>query len=420
MRLAVLAIAVLLPASVSASEQVVVRGRVLSTRLLEPGAAQFTTVATVAVERVWEGPPGLPPVLEVVTPGGEDGELGQRVWGAAVLRPGARLLLWLAPEPGTGRFEVPEGADGALPVAEEDGRAYVRAGRAVVPEEPFLGLGRGEQPAADLLGLSPGPLVGGHGFVRSHPDDNPEIDLYWERRDLGFALNGRGSATAGQQASLGAVMRSFAAWSGARCTDLTFSLSITPREDTGFVPRGDNVNLVVFREARCDEPGRVPAGDPCWAARTCGSRYGCWQIYPKHTASTIASAVTYFHTRTGEIVDADIEINGGYFGFATDGRADAMDVQNVVTHEVGHVLGLDHSVAGTTMFESAFEGELAKRELSDDDVQGVCHIYPAGLGTNKSKLSVNSLITSGCSAGPGAVTWLACLSCVALLRRKRR
>ena len=52
----------------------------------------------------------------------------------------------------------------------------------------------------------------------------------------------------------------------------------------------------------------------------------------------------------GRILDADVEMNNFNFAFTVDGTAPATaagrpvaDVQNTLTHELGHLLGLDHT-----------------------------------------------------------------------------
>ena len=115
-------------------------------------------------------------------------------------------------------------------------------------------------------------------------------------------------------------------------------------------------------------------------------------------------------TSSGIIRDADIEVNASNFNWADlvlhpnlrgDGQS-FHDLQNAVTHEMGHVIGLDHTcylqgpapldntgqpipdcadappdVLATTMFPSANPGDIDKRDLAPDDQQAVCDIYPA-------------------------------------------
>jgi hypothetical protein len=79
----------------------------------------------------------------------------------------------------------------------------------------------------------------------------------------------------------------------------------------------------------------------------------------------------------GEILDADIELNAAWHRFSIgESDPEAVDLQNTLTHEIGHFLGLDHSqVPGACMEEHASKGEISKRTLSADDVSGYCFLY---------------------------------------------
>jgi hypothetical protein len=83
----------------------------------------------------------------------------------------------------------------------------------------------------------------------------------------------------------------------------------------------------------------------------------------------------------GEIVDADIEVNGVWFKWKVLSAPDKVfaDVANTLTHEAGHVVGLDHSTdMNSVMYPTAKLGEISKRTLVQDDIDGVCAIYPKG------------------------------------------
>lgn len=287
---------------------------------------------------------------------------------------------------------------------------------------------------AALAALAPSPA---RAYVRSKVP-GAETELFWCARSIPFVTNERGSVDGGQ-GTFDAVALSFAAWSGPACTDLTFdNRGTTPRTDVGFDQEDveSNINLVIWREQRC--AAVVPAGDECLREGGCSNLYDCFDSSP----ATIAVTTTTFNNKTGEIYDADVEFNGAGFVFTTADApvcanppprpADcvATDIRNTLTHEVGHVIGLDHNCAppctseemATTMYFQATLGDLNKRTLAQDDVDGLCAIYPKGeltAGCVKPDVAQGDC---GCGAGGGAVAMagLAAAALGALARRRRR
>ncbi|GMN20106.1 hypothetical protein TIFTF001_045282 [Ficus carica] len=52
-----------------------------------------------------------------------------------------------------------------------------------------------------------------------------------------------------------------------------------------------------------------------------------------------------------------------------------MDLESVAVHEIGHLLGLDHSnVPAASMYPTFIYGE-RKRGLNADDIQGIRALY---------------------------------------------
>jgi hypothetical protein len=212
----------------------------------------------------------------------------------------------------------------------------------------------------------------------------------------------------------------------------------------GYSQSGSNENLVLFRTQDCGAV--VASNDPCHNDGSCGNAHDCWD----HGAGTLALTTSTYTADDGVLVDADIEINaasahptvidppaptcsGGNFSLCI-----ANDVQNTVTHEFGHVLGLDHSPDPTsTMYATEPLGETSKRILDPGSERFVCEVYPAGLASQDCLLSDGgtdpggagggnpsggggpngpgvSTGTTGCSSGPSAAGGLGLLALVLL------
>ncbi|MCA8980904.1 MAG: IPT/TIG domain-containing protein [Planctomycetes bacterium] len=95
-------------------------------------------------------------------------------------------------------------------------------------------------------------------------------------------------------------------------------------------------------------------------------------------SSTVAITPVWFLSN-GLITDADVLFNGQGCGFTTSGEFGYYDVQDVATHELGHLLGLDHSgQAGSSLYPYVDPRVILHRSLSRDDEQALRAIYPSG------------------------------------------
>ncbi len=185
--------------------------------------------------------------------------------------------------------------------------------------------------------------------------------LSWRSREIPYAFYVEGTSQIEGELEFEVLRESFAAWHRIEgCaeplmrSDISFyeaaSLSRVDRIGYDFLHPEENENLVIFR-------------DEVWPIE--GAR------------SVLALTTTTYKPSTGEILDADIELNTANFRFGVIGEASVMDLMNTTVHEVGHVLGLGHSeVAGSTMEPYGATGETEKRTLACDDRDAVVFKYP--------------------------------------------
>jgi hypothetical protein len=203
----------------------------------------------------------------------------------------------------------------------------------------------------------------------------------WNRRDFSYHFDPAGSARTPGDTELAAIDDAFATWQALAdtCSDFTFTRG-APVTRPAVGPGSAGENVVVFREVVC------PADAPCVADGSCARALGCWD----HSSGVIALTTVTYSTRTGVALDADMELNAAGFLFTTvpappcqDGREAvtcvAYDVQNTVTHEIGHMLGFDHvEAANSTMAPTAPVGETSKRIIDLGTADGLCRTYPRG------------------------------------------
>ena len=299
---------------------------------------------------------------------------------------------------------------------------------------PLAGLLLRRRRAAALAALLLLGALPAHAYTRSVAGVGGPC-LFWATRGHNFTIDARGTPDVVGPAAFTAVRKSFAAWAGVKGSDLSFpdlGLSLDPKNrKIGFFPGQYNVNMVLWRTANCS--GAVPPGDSCVREGGCANRYDCWD----HGDAVIATTTTSFNRSTGQISDTDIELNDAppadgsprLVFTANDGPPCTdpnqtgcvrFDIQNTITHEAGHSLGLDHTgVPDATMFAFAPEGEISKRMLHDDDIQAIQAIYPAGKPTVTCLSDPITLTQSG-SSGCSTASPLGALPLLALLALRRR
>ncbi len=123
----------------------------------------------------------------------------------------------------------------------------------------------------------------------------------------------------------------------------------------GYVPAGPNSNTIRF----------AAEGDPA-------------------ADGALAITIITFDGPSGRILDADIILNGDY-AFASveeapESGAPVYDIQNVLTHEMGHFFGLRENYvdSGATMYAFSQPGEITKRDLNSADLTRFDELYRVG------------------------------------------
>ena len=143
-----------------------------------------------------------------------------------------------------------------------------------------------------------------------------------------------------------------------------------------------------------------------------------------YSEDALAVTLVTLNARTNVLLDADVAFNAEahHFRVLPDVVKDERrfdDVQNTITHELGHVLGLMHNAAlvDLVMYPSAPPGEILKRSLKADDRDGLLSLY----GTEPEAPARPALLpVVGCSATSSPPAWLALAALGLLLLRRPR
>ena len=298
---------------------------------------------------------------------------------------------------------------------------------------------------AGLLALTAQAQMGEEPVYRRTMVPGHPLCLLWPVREYVYQLDAAGSARTPGDSEVTAIEASFDSWRrlSGTCSDFRFIRGDDRRAPVvvGYDPSrpGDNYNIITFRETSCPEV--VASDDPCWDDESCGNTYKCWE----HGDSTIGLTTSTFSFRDGRVLDSDIELNasvradGSGFLFTTVDspvceRGPAVDcvstdLQNTMTHEIGHVVGLDHVfVRGATMEATAPLGETRKRIIDAGSAAGFCSIYPKHLPPTQCYVREGAGLAlkaegrgTGCAAAPGPRALMPLgLAVLALARGRRR
>lgn len=244
--------------------------------------------------------------------------------------------------------------------------------------------------------------------------------LAWQRSCVFVRADATGTVDLAGDDELAIIERVLAHWETE--TEECSYLRVVRDTPTPAVAGYDGENVITFHEdAWC-----APGGEVCYEPS--------------------AMAVTNLfhidrpgHPSDGTLVDADIELNAVHFavsacddsGCTTTGEGPRADLANVLTHEVGHLFGLDHTcfdgpggpseppldgagqpvprcevglpaeITDATMFNYSQSGEIHKATLEPDDVEGLCAIYPRADDPGLCARALDDVDEGCCAVAPG-------------------
>jgi hypothetical protein len=218
-----------------------------------------------------------------------------------------------------------------------------------------------------------------HAFCRTTTsevpaDYDPSVDgcwtegypVYWANACVSYDLQQDASQQIDYDTASADIALAFSKWTGTVCStasDTAGRVSIDVRDfgpvacgTVEYDQTGPNQHVIVFRDHE-------------------------WPY--EDTSNELALTTVTYNKLTGEIYDADMEINTYSQTLSTADACptDGYDFLSIVTHETGHFLGMAHSQDDhATMYAHYTQGDEVMRELTEDDITGICSIYsPDGL-----------------------------------------
>lgn len=220
---------------------------------------------------------------------------------------------------------------------------------------------------------------------------NTELQLRWKNTVIPISISNslirQNSNIKAESDIMGAIKRSLETWESV--ADITFEVSWTDKQTASASGNaGDGMSLITI----------APTSENL--------------LMFSKDSDQVSARTRVFFNKKGLISEADIVLNP-YQQFSTDGSIGTFDLESTLTHEIGHLLGLEHSsVFGSTMHENNGKNGIFNlpafdsRTLAETDISAIRAIYGKNDTSNCCSIIEGKLTLSNGKIAKNFQVWL--------------
>ncbi len=184
-----------------------------------------------------------------------------------------------------------------------------------------------------------------------------------------FVVDSKGSEDAGSAETTDAIVQAFSAWQNVSKQTMRFTFS--GQRTPAVTNCTDRINSLLWVEKN----------------------------WPLSSVVLAVTRTTFFIQDPPDLIDADISFNGDDFTWSGPGDSQNVSIQSVAQHEIGHMIGLQHSqIRGAIMLPGGSDSIA----LAKDDKAAIRFLYPSSVPSKFKILSPlkKTIVLEGNSALP--------------------